>query len=96
MTEDLIKSKEETKLKKLKETLEIIKKEYGENEKVLIFTEFKDTLEYLVKTLEDWEYKVTYIHGEMLMDERIKREKEFKDTAQVMVATEAAGEGIIK
>ncbi|CAB3288017.1 Type III restriction endonuclease, res subunit [Methanocaldococcus lauensis] len=94
MTEDLIKSKEETKLKKLKEILEIIKKEHGENEKVLIFTEFKDTLEYLVKTLEDWGYKVTYIHGEMSMDERIKREKEFKDTAQVMVATEAAGEGI--
>jgi len=94
MSEELIAREQETKLRKLKETLETIRREYGENEKVLIFTEFKDTLEYLVNKLQEWGYAVTSIHGEMSMEERLQREKDFREWAQVMVATEAAGEGI--
>lgn len=93
MSEDLIAMEQETKLRKLKETLEIIRKEHG-SEKILIFTEFKDTLDHLVKKLEEWGYNVTSIHGEMSMEERLQREKDFRERAQVMVATEAAGEGI--
>ncbi|WP_245612530.1 helicase-related protein [Palaeococcus ferrophilus] len=94
MSEELIALEEETKLKKLKETLETIKRDHGEKEKILIFTEFKDTLEYLVNKLQEWGYTVTFIHGEMDMETRLQREKDFNDWAQVMVATEAAGEGI--
>ncbi|NJF25360.1 helicase-related protein [Thermococcus sp. Bubb.Bath] len=94
MSEELIAQEEETKLRKLKETLEFIAREHGKDEKILIFTEFKDTLEYLVNKLQEWGYKVTFIHGEMDMDTRIQREKDFREWAQVMVATEAAGEGI--
>lgn len=94
MADRIIQEEKEVKLSELKSALEQLKKEFGENEKVLIFTEAKDTLDYLVNKLKEWGYTVTYIHGEMSMEERIRREKEFKEHAQIMVATEAAGEGI--
>jgi len=62
--------------------------------KLLIFTEFRDTLDYLVDKLRGWGYSVTTIHGQLNMDARIEAEHEFRDDAQIMVATEAAGEGI--
>ncbi|MCB0164257.1 MAG: DUF3883 domain-containing protein [Anaerolineae bacterium] len=62
--------------------------------KLLIFTEFRDTLNYLVEKLQNWGYSVTTIHGHMNMDARIEAEREFRDRTQIMVATEAAGEGI--
>lgn len=63
-------------------------------EKLLVFTEHKDTLNFLVGVLEKQGYAVTHIHGGMNLEERVSREREFRDSAQVMVATEAAGEGI--
>jgi superfamily II DNA or RNA helicase len=77
--------------------------------KLLVFTEHKDTLDYLVgdgkdgrpmgKLLE-WGLNTTQIHGGMKVGDRntpgsrIYAEREFKESAQVLVATEAAGEGI--
>lgn len=83
----------ETKLSRLREVIDDIKvRESGT--KILIFTESKDTLEYLAEKLRKWGYSVTTVHGGMNMDARIRAEHEFKHNAQVMVATEAAGEGI--
>lgn len=62
--------------------------------KLLIFTEFRDTLNYLVEKLQLWGYRVITIHGQMGMEDRLAAEHEFKSKAQIMVATEAAGEGI--
>jgi SNF2 family DNA or RNA helicase len=62
--------------------------------KVLIFTESRDTLDYLEKRLHEWEYSVCTIHGGMKLTERIKAESVFRNEAQFMIATEAAGEGI--
>lgn len=62
--------------------------------KLLIFTEFRDTVEYLVEKLRSWGYSVNTIHGNMKMDDRIEAEHQFKHETQIMVATEAAGEGI--
>lgn len=64
------------------------------DEKLLVFTEFKDTLDYLTDQLGELGYDVTTIHGGMSMNARIAAEDEFRDEAQIMVATEAAGEGI--
>lgn len=64
------------------------------DQKLLIFTEFRDTLEYLVEKLRGWGYRIITIHGQMNMDARIAAEHEFRDHAQILVATEAAGEGI--
>ncbi|MFN0181742.1 MAG: helicase-related protein [Gemmatimonadales bacterium] len=77
--------------------------------KLLIFTEHKDTLDYLagdgkdgrpLGRLRQWNLKTTQIHGGMKIGDRdtpgsrIHAEREFREDAQVLVATEAAGEGI--
>ena len=64
------------------------------NEKILIFTEHRDTLDYLTQKIREWGYSVCNIHGGMRLVGRINAEKEFRGPAQFMVATEAAGEGI--
>ncbi len=66
-----------------------------QHEQMLVFTEFKDTLDYLVERLTAWGYTTAQIHGGMALKERRQAERDFWDgTAQVLVATEAAGEGI--
>jgi superfamily II DNA or RNA helicase len=62
--------------------------------KLLIFTEHRDTLEHLLKKLEEWGYTTTQIHGGMSPQERRQRQIEFQRDVQICVATEAAGEGI--
>ncbi len=72
----------------------------GRQVKLLIFTEHKDTLDYLVGKLLGWGLTVTQIHGGMKIGDRdtpgtrIYAERAFRESAQVLVATEAAGEGI--
>lgn len=64
-------------------------------DKLLIFTEAKDTLDYLVENLTRWGYSVVTIDGSMDAEKRVEAEKSFSTPGmQVMVATEAAGEGI--
>jgi SNF2 family DNA or RNA helicase len=99
----------ETKLNKLREVLTQSGAFEDPKMKVLIFTEHKDTLDYLagdgrdgrpLGKLKEWGLDVTQIHGGMKIGDRntpgsrINAELEFKEDCQVMVATEAAGEGI--
>jgi SNF2 family DNA or RNA helicase len=94
---EIIKEENEIKLTELKKAIEEGLKRIREiqgNEKILIFTESKDTLDHLVKKIESWGYSVNFIHGGMSLEERIRAEKVFRDQTQIMVATEAAGEGI--
>ena len=90
---DIIENEEEIKLRELKKTLMELNDKFP-NQKLIIFTESKDTLEYLEKKIKQWGYTVTTIHGGMSLEERIKAEQTFKNETQVLVATEAAGEGI--
>ncbi|AXI24737.1 helicase [Methanofervidicoccus sp. A16] len=97
LCEEILEEEEEVKLKELKKTIgRIFRGLDGKNtnSKILIFTESKDTLDYLVEKLKGWGYKVTCIHGGMKMMERIERMREFQEKSEIMVATEAAGEGI--
>src|SRR6266852_2600270 len=71
------------------------------DQRLLLFTEFKDTLDYLVSRLKSWGFRVGYIHGGMKSgsrDEpgtRLHAEQQFREgEIQILVATEAAGEGI--
>jgi len=90
-----VESKEvETKLIELKKVMDTLNLQEEKDKKFLVFTEAKDTLYYLVDKLRSWGYDVTYIHGGMSPYERIDAEEEFRHRSQVMVATEAAGEGI--
>jgi len=71
----------------------------GQRRKLVIFTEHRDTLNYLaqkIRTLLGRPESVVTIHGGMLRDERRMAQATFvqdKD-ALVLVATDAAGEGI--
>lgn len=90
----------ETKLTKLREVITTQGLFKDPNMKLLIFTEHKDTLEYLVEKLRGWGLSVTQIYGGMKIGNRnepgtrLSAEREFKESCQIMVATEAAGEGI--
>lgn len=97
VAKDILKEGCEVKLSELKKAMEEGMKKLREmegNEKILIFTESRDTMEYLVKKIRSWGYSVNFIHGGLKLDERIEAEKIFKHKTQIMVATEAAGEGI--
>ena len=93
---NIIQGEVEVKLQELRQTLHGLRQKYPESKdkKILIFTESKDTLDYLEKKIRGWEYTVNTIHGGMKLEERIKAEAIFKNETDVMVATEAAGEGI--
>jgi SNF2 family DNA or RNA helicase len=91
---EIIDKEAEIKLKHLKETLYRLKNDQSNVSKILIFTESRDTLEYLQKKINDWGFSVNTIHGGMKLEERIQAEAIFKNETDVMVATEAAGEGI--
>jgi len=87
----------EVKLRELRKAIEEGFKKIEEmngRRKILIFTESRDTLDYLVRKISEWRYRVNYIHGGMGLEERIMAEKVFRDETEIMVATEAAGEGI--
>ena len=73
--------------------------ENGQREKLIIFTEHRDTLNYLtgkIRSLLGREESVVTIHGGMLRDERRKAEELFKQDVgvRILIATDAAGEGI--
>ncbi|MBI2533276.1 MAG: DEAD/DEAH box helicase, partial [Deltaproteobacteria bacterium] len=91
----------EAKLSRLKDLLHQEGFFDHSDKRLLIFTEFKDTLDYLVEILKHWGFRVGVIHGGMKAgsreepNSRLYTEQQFKDGAiQVLVATEAAGEGI--
>ena len=95
------KSGAEAKLSRLKELMQQEGFFDHPKERLLIFTEFKDTLYYLIDCLKEWGFQVGSIHGGMKpgsRDEtgtRLHAEQQFKDgDIQILVATEAAGEGI--
>lgn len=71
----------------------------GRHEKLIIFTEHRDTLHYLsnkIRSLLGKEEAVVTIHGGVRRDERRKVEERFKQDKEVcvLIATDAAGEGI--
>jgi len=91
----------EAKLSKFKELLHQEGFFDRSDKRLLLFTEFKDTLNYLVEKLKAWGFEVGFIHGGMKSGSRddpgtrLYSEQQFRDGAiQVLVATEAAGEGI--
>ncbi|MBC8420109.1 MAG: DUF3883 domain-containing protein [Desulfobacterales bacterium] len=92
----IIKGQEEIKLKELRKALDEFSLKYQrpEDRKFLVFTESRDTLEYLEIRIREWGYKINTIHGGMRLEDRIQAEGIFKTETEVLVATEAAGEGI--
>jgi superfamily II DNA or RNA helicase/DNA-binding XRE family transcriptional regulator len=89
---------QESKFEKLQE---VLRDPRFWNEKFIIFTEHRDTLEYLVRRLEGMGLtgRLAQIHGGMDYREREKQTEFFRRPsaeggARYLIATDAAGEGI--
>lgn len=89
---------EESKFEKLRE---ILQDPRFVSEKILIFTEHRDTLEFLVRRLESLGLTgmIAQIHGGMNFRERDEQVEFFRKPtaeggARILVGTDAAGEGI--
>src|SRR6266516_4107935 len=89
---------EESKFERLRE---VLRDPRYQDQKLIIFTEHRDTLEFLVRRLEGLGFtdQVAQIHGGMGYQEREEKVAFFRHPiaqggAKYLVATDAAGEGI--
>ena len=74
---------------------ELKKKEQNPDLKFLIFTEFTSTQFMLKKVLEENQgYICEAINGSMDFDQRVGALKKFKENAQILICTDAAGESL--
>ncbi|MBP3664794.1 MAG: DEAD/DEAH box helicase family protein, partial [Tyzzerella sp.] len=72
-----------------------LREEKGDSQlKVLVFTEFRKTQEYLTKQIEQAGLTTVCINGSMELQERQNALIKFKNEANVMIATDAAGESL--
>lgn len=86
-------NQEEQKFKELRQLLK--SEQVIDGEKLVIFTEHKDTLLYLEERLKNNGYGVATIHGGKAVEERRQAQWAFaKPDTQILIATDAAGEGI--
>lgn len=65
-----------------------------QNQKIIIFTEFVATQQYLEHALVSKGYTVAILNGSMSIDERNIALKDFRDRANVFISTDAGGEGL--
>ena len=86
--------KDDLKLKRF--LSEIVDPIYRADERLLIFTEYRGTQDYLVAALRECHpsASVAQINGSMSLAEKRSNIDTFNETAQFMVSTEAGGEGI--
>lgn len=62
--------------------------------KIIIFTEFVATQQYLKEKLEKEHYAVTILNGSMSMEERNLVIQEFQEKTDLLISTDAGGEGL--
>lgn len=63
------------------------------SDKILIFTGFVNTQKFLQKILQSIGYEVTVFNGQMDLLEKERSVQRFRQQAQIMITTEAGGEG---
>jgi len=69
-------------------------KERDPHLKVLVFTEFIATQEMIGEYLQDRGFAVVKLNGDMSMVERKQAQIDFSEDAQIMISTDAGGEGL--
>ncbi|MFO0592502.1 MAG: helicase-related protein [Polyangiaceae bacterium] len=101
VAKDVHTSGEDTKWKELQRILDdpLMTDEQGNRRKLVLFTEFKDTLKYLARRIRTQLGKpeaVVEIHGAVTREDRRKVVEAFMNdpTVLVLVANDAAGEGV--
>ena len=64
------------------------------SQKIIIFTEFMATQEYLKRILVSKDYSVSILNGSMSIKERNDALHEFRDKTSIFISTDAGGEGL--
>ena len=64
------------------------------NRKLIIFTEFVATQQYLRKLLNDRGYTTSLLNGSLSIEERNFVLAEFRDETNILISTDAGGEGL--
>ncbi len=82
----------DSKAELLRESVDRILRE-DPDEKVLIFTEYTDTLEYLRDHIFS-DHDVAQVYGDLSQDRRRQEMEKFEEEANLMLATDAAQEGL--
>lgn len=82
--------KEDRKSQKLLECIHKLKREG--HRKFLIFTQFRTTQDFLHNLLSN-EFQTVIFHGSQTIDEKERAILNFKEEAEVLICTEAGGEG---
>lgn len=93
---DCLQTETDAKVDYLLMRLQELKREAGDPDtKFLLFTEFTSTQAMLKKVLEEkGGYRCETINGSMEFDQRVSALRQFKETAQVLICTDAAGESL--
>src|SRR5262249_11188829 len=86
----------DTKLKRLKELIQARAERHPQARRVIVFTRYKDTLDYLDKHLSKLDgFRVFTIYGDLSQAERRLRLADFERSERaVLVATDAISEGM--
>ena len=83
----------DVKVERLIDTIDGIISEDHE-QKIIIFTEFVATQQYLQRLLVSKGYSVSVLNGGMSIDERNEALHVFRDEANIFISTDAGGEGL--
>ncbi|MDY0362229.1 MAG: helicase-related protein [Desulforegulaceae bacterium] len=93
--ENVSSSFKDKKFKVLVELIEeIIIREDNPDQKFLIFTEFRPTQDAIISYLENFGYSCAFINGSLSREGKNEQVGLFRDEKQIMVSTDAGGEGI--
>ncbi len=83
----------DVKVEKLVELIDSLRSE-DSKQKIIVFTEFVETVKYVKEHLEKHGYSVTTLDGSMSIDERNEAIRQFRENADVFISTDAGGEGL--
>jgi superfamily II DNA or RNA helicase len=90
---ETLKPKDDEKLQKLKQ--DIIPELLEKDPKIIVFTKYKDTLEYLEKNIKSSDFETFVMHGDMSINARTEIFAKFdRCKAAVLIATDVISEGL--
>ena len=84
---------QDAKVEPLLEAIDAIMSE-DKTQKIIIFTEFVATQQYLQELLVNRGFSVTVLNGSMDIEERNEAMLEFKNNTSIFISTDAGGEGL--
>ncbi len=83
----------DSKMKKLVEIVEKIKKE-DPKDQILIYTRHPSTLEYIIENLKHLNLEIVEFTGGLDREERTKRVNKFRGGADILISTDTGAEGL--